>query len=212
METKRKTDELEEPRFEFRVFGQNFDNATKRMARLSMPVAENLWERQSEEIYILSNANDDSSVKIRAGKIDIKNYVKSVQGYEQWEPILKEEFPITDSLISETIFPAFNIKLTPSNKESYTYEEFMELVHKFPQLLAVNVHKQRFAYFVNNTICEVAKVMVNGAEITTMSSESTVIEDIEKTVKDVGLEGLENVNYLQALKRVVGMVNKPFKN
>lgn len=212
MDTKKKTDALQKPRFEFRVFGNDFDNATKRMARLSMPVAENLWERQSDEIYILSNANDNSSVKIRARKIDIKNYVKSVQGYEQWEPILKEAFPITASLLSETIFPALNIKLPPSSKESYTYEEFIELVHTFPELLAVNVHKQRFAYFVNNTICEVAKVLINGAEILTISSESTEVDDIKKTITDVGLEGLENVNYLQALKRVVGMVNTPIKN
>ena len=176
-----------------------------------MPVAENLWERQSDEIYILSNANNNSSVKIRAGKIDIKQYVNSVNGYEQWEPILKEVFPINSTQLIETIFPAFNIKPSTLNKKSYTYEEFIELVNTYPELLAVNVRKQRFAYFVNNTICEVANVLINGAEILTMSSESTEIDDITKTIEAVGLQGMENVNYLQALKRIVGMVNKPFK-
>jgi hypothetical protein len=31
-------------------------------------------------------------------------------------------------------------------------------------------------------------------------------------VKDIGLEGVENINYLQAIKRVIGMINKPFAN
>ena len=40
--------EISKPRFEFRTFGQNFDNANKRMARLSMPVPEKVWERHSD--------------------------------------------------------------------------------------------------------------------------------------------------------------------
>ena len=38
------------------------------------------------------------------------------------------------------------------------------------------------------------------------------IEDIKKTIADVGLEGVENINYLQAIKRVIGMSNKPLAN
>jgi len=35
-----KIGEISKPRFEFRTFGQNFDNAAMRMARLSAPVPE----------------------------------------------------------------------------------------------------------------------------------------------------------------------------
>ena len=38
------------------------------------------------------------------------------------------------------------------------------------------------------------------------------VEDIKKTLADVGLEGVENINYLQAIKRVIGMINKPLAN
>ena len=38
------------------------------------------------------------------------------------------------------------------------------------------------------------------------------IEDIKKTIADCGLEGVENINYLQAIKRVIGMINKPLAN
>lgn len=65
---------------------------------------------------------------------------------------------------------------------------------------------------VNNTICEFGYVWVNGARISTVNSESTEIEDIKKTIKDLGLEGVENINYLQAIKRVIGMIDKPLAN
>jgi hypothetical protein len=38
------------------------------------------------------------------------------------------------------------------------------------------------------------------------------VEDILKTIKDCGLEGVENINYLQAIKRVIGFINKPIAN
>ncbi len=49
-----KIGEVSKPRFEFRSFGQCFCEAHKRMARLSMPVPEKVWERLSDEIYIIS--------------------------------------------------------------------------------------------------------------------------------------------------------------
>ena len=53
-----KIGEISKPRFEFRSFGQCFCEAHKRMARLSVPVPEKVWERESDEIYIISNKND----------------------------------------------------------------------------------------------------------------------------------------------------------
>ena len=34
----------------------------------------------------------------------------------------------------------------------------------------------------------------------------------KKTIADCGLEGLENINYLQAIKRVIGMSDKLLAN
>ena len=51
-----------------------------------------------------------------------------------------------------------------------------------------------------------------GAKVVTINSESTEIEDIKKTIADCHLEGVENINYLQAIKRVIGMSDKPLAN
>ena len=89
-----KMGEASKPRFEFRSFGQNFETAAKRMARLSMPVPEKFWERHSDEIYIMSRTNDINNTKIRDGKMDIKTLVQTVDGLEQWNPLMKGEFPM----------------------------------------------------------------------------------------------------------------------
>ena len=203
---------ISKPRFEFRSFGQNFDRAHQRMARFSVPVPEKVWERSSDEVYIISAANDINNTKIRDGKMDIKTYVQTVQGLEQWNPLMKGEFPISAKVLRDEVFPAFMVEMPPLTKDSYTYDEFIEMVRKHLLLAAVRVHKQRFGYMVNDTICEVGNVLINGAKVVTINSESTEIEDILKTVREVGLEGVENINYLQAIKRVIGMSPKPLAN
>lgn len=207
-----KIGEISKPRFEFRTFGQNFDNAAMRMARLSVPVPEKVWERHSDEIYILSRTNDINNTKIRDGKMDIKTYVQTVQGLEQWNPLMKGEFPMKAEILRNEVFPAFQVEMPELKKDVYTYDEFISMIRNHPDLAAVRVHKQRFGYMVNNTICEYGYVLVNGARIMTINSESTEVDDILKTIKDIGLEGVENINYLQAIKRVIGMIDKPLAN
>ncbi|RKX92835.1 MAG: hypothetical protein DRP59_04500 [Spirochaetes bacterium] len=201
-----------DPRFEFRTFGRAFDEAAFRMARLSVPVPEKVWERHSEEIYIVSATNDVNNTKIRNGKMDIKTFVQEKEGLEQWNPLMKGEFPISKKVLEEEVFPAFQVEMPALDKDSYTLDEFIAMVKAHKDLQAVKVEKQRYGYSVNETICEVANVWINGAKVVTINSESTVIADILKTLKDVGLEGTENINYLQAIKRVIGMIDKPLSN
>jgi len=204
--------EISKPRFEFRTFGQDFTKAIERMARLSVPVPEKVWERHSDEIYILSRTNDINNTKIRDGKMDIKTFVQSVDGLEQWNPLMKGEFPISAEVLKREVFPAFMVEMPELNKDTYTYEEFISMVKAHPDLQAVRVHKQRWGYMLNDTICEAGAVIINGAKVMTINSESTEVEDIKKTIKDVGLEGIENINYLQAIKRVIGMSDKKLAN
>jgi hypothetical protein len=207
-----KIGEISKPRFEYRTFGQDFSNQIFRMARLSAPVPEKVWRRVSDEIYILSRTNDINNTKIRDGKMDIKTFVQEVDGLEQWNPLMKGEFPISADVLKNEVFPAFMVDMPALTKATYTYEEFIEMINQHPDLQAVKVHKERFGYMLNNTICEVANVLINGAKLISINSESTEVEDIKKTMKDVGLEQMENINYLQAIKRVIGMINKDFVN
>lgn len=212
IKSKMKIGEISKPRFEFRTFGQNFDKSAKLMARLSTPVPKKVWERTSDEIYILSKTNNINNTKIRNGKIDIKTYVKTIDGLEQWNPLMKGEFPISKKVLEKDVFPAFQVEIPNFTQDSYTYEEFMDMIAKHKDLQGVKVHKQRFGYMVNNTICEVGNVLVNGAKVVTINSESTELEDIKKTIIDCELKEYENINYLQVIKRIIGWINKPLAN
>jgi hypothetical protein len=207
-----KIGEVSKPRFEYRTFGQDFEEEAYTMSRLSMPVPEKVWERESEEIYILSRTNDINNTKIRDGKMDIKTFVQTVDGLEQWNPLMKGEFPMSKEMLEKEVFPAFQVEMPKLTKDTYTYEEFMAIIKANKDLAAVKVYKLRFGYMVNNTICEFGEVLINGAKVYTLNSESTEIEDIKKTMKDVGLTEFENINYLQAIKRVIGMIDKPLAN
>jgi len=207
-----KIGEISKPRFEFRTFGQNFDASAKLMARLSGPVPQKVWERESDEIYILSKTNDINNTKIRDGKMDIKTFVQTVDGLEQWNPLMKGEFPISAEVLKNEVYTAFKVDAPDFEKDTYTMEEFLEMVDSHADLQAVRVHKERFGFMVNNTICEVADVLINGAHVVSINSESTEVGDIKKTMDDLGVAKVENINYLQAIKRIIGWSKKELAN
>ena len=209
---KLKVGEISKPRFEFRSFGQDFTKAAERMARLSEPIPEKLWVRESDEIYIVSRMNDVNNTKIRDKKMDIKTYVQTVDGLEQWNPLMKGEFPIAASVLRDEVFPAFQTNMPTISEDDVSLDEFLSMVGDDDKLQAVRVHKERFGYMVHDTICEVANVLINGARVASINSESTEIDDIQATINSLGLQGIENINYLQAIKRVIGMVDKPLAN
>lgn len=209
---KLKIGEISKPRFEFRTFGRDFTEAAYLMTRLSVPVPAKVWERTSEETYIISKTNDVNNTKIRDGKMDIKTFVTESDGLEQWNPLMKGEFPMKAEMLSKEVFPAFKVDMPKLEKEEYTLEEFLQMVKDHPDLQAITVEKERFGYMVNDTICEYANVWINGAMVVTVNSESTELDDIKKTIKDLGLEGVENINYLQAAKRITGMIDKKLAN
>ncbi len=204
--------EISKPRFEFRTFGRDFEESAYLMSRLSVPVPEKVWERTSKETYIISRTNDVNNTKIRDGKMDIKTFVQEVDGLEQWNPLMKGEFPMKAEILENEVFPAFKVEMAELDKEEYTLDEFLTIIKNHPDLQAVSVEKERFGFMVNDTICEYANVWINGAMVVTINSESTELDDIKKTIKDLGLEGIENINYLQAAKRIVGMIDKKLAN
>jgi len=61
---------------------------------------------------------------------------------------------------------------------------------------------------INGTICEYAKVLIDGNMLEAVSSESTEIDNVTITLFDLGMNDFENINYLKAIKRVIGMSDK----
>ena len=110
----------------------------------------------------------------------------------------------------DDVFPAFGVSVPDFKREIYTLDQYLEeIIKPHPDLVAVNVFKRRFAFTINGCIAELADVLVNGALIRTANLESTDVEAILEAKKMVNLEEYENVNYLMAIKRIIGMEPMP---
>jgi hypothetical protein len=83
------------------------------------------------------------------------------------------------------------------------------VVRPHPDLTAVHVFKRRFGFTINDCLAEIAELLINGAAIKTAAVESTDLEAILEVKRRLGLTDYENVNYLVAIKRIIGMLPAP---
>ncbi|MCP4409407.1 MAG: hypothetical protein GY807_16990 [Gammaproteobacteria bacterium] len=190
------------PRYEFRTFAQNFGMVETKMRKLS-PCA---MIRESAEVYIVSAANNHNNTKIRDIKMDIKELAEEKQGLERWNPRMKGEFPMAADVIRNDVFPVFAVAEPDFKRETYSLDQYLnELILPHPELSAVSVFKRRFAFTINSCITEIAQLLINGAAIQTVAVELEDIDAILKARELLGLTEYENVNYLLAIKRIIGM-------
>ena len=190
------------PRAEFRVFGKDIIESVK----------EHMWECKATlykarimpaETYILSKKTNDANVKVRDGLLDIKTKVgQTPDGYEIFQPRGKFQFPVKKEELS-AILSNLQVAMT-LDKESYSFDEFCEMVKSHNDLTLVTVEKKRYGFSVNGVICEYAYVWFNGALVETACCESENYEDMKTAVKALGLSEMPNTNYLKAAKKVVG--------
>lgn len=190
------------PRYEFRAFAQNFGLVEDKIRSFS--ACEKY--RESREIYLVSRGNDKNNTKIRDAMIDIKVLVNEAQGLEQWAPRMKGEFPLAVETIRDELFPAFGVSLPRLERSSYALDQFQqELILPHRDLFAAQVVKRRFGFTVNGCITELADLLVNGAAIRTVAVESEDAAAVLRALDMLGLREYQNVNYLLAIKRIIGM-------
>jgi hypothetical protein len=191
-----------QPRYEFRAFAQHFGLVEEKMRKLSK--LEKF--RESSEIYILSAKNNKSNVKIRYDALDIKVFVKEDRGLQQWRPQFREEFPIKRKTIRDEMMAALGVAVVELNRSEYTPDQLLErIIEPHPELVLARVFKRRFGYTINGCISEIAELLINGAAIKTIAIESVDAEAVLKAKEMLGLQEYENVNYLLAIKRILGL-------
>lgn len=189
-------------RAEFRVFGQGIiDVVTEKM----WPAHATLFKVRvmPPETYILSKKTDEANVKVRDGLLDIK--VKTGQtpeGYEIFQPRGKFQFPVKRDELLE-ILSFLKVDLT-IEAEEISFDEFKRLAADCPDLAFVTVEKKRYGFSVNGVICEYAYLWLNGAQIESACCESEDYGAMRAAVEALGIAEMPNVNYLKAIKRVIG--------
>ncbi len=193
-------------RYEFRDFAHDFgivEEAISQHARVAR-------YRESLEVYIISAGNDENNTKVRGGLMDIKMLVNRDRGLEQWNPRMKGEFPLPRHIIQDEVFPAFGVTVPNLKRDGYSFEEYLdEIINPHPDLVAVSVYKQRSGFDIDSCSAELANVYINGALMRTVCLESTDPDLVLETRTRLHLDDRENVNYLLAIKRVIGMAPLP---
>jgi len=194
--------ETTDPRFEFRAFDDDFGLSEQLLQKhASEPVI-----RESSEIYIISSKTNTHNTKIRYRLLDIKRLLKTEKGLEQWSPVLKASFSLSKEIITEEIFKAFNTNPLNVNKAEYSLPEFItEIIQPHPDLTLVQVKKKRWGYIINNCLCELAEVYIDKSFLKTVAIESTEIAAILETKRMLQMDRYENLNYLAAIKLVLGI-------
>ncbi len=190
-----------QPRFEFRVWSDQLDTVRDRIASLAEPYEV----RESVETYIVSAASTDANPKVRGDRLDIKVLIATREGFEQWEPQLKTSFPIPASVIRNDFFRILGEFAPDLDRESYTYEQFLDdIVWRHDDLAAIEVVKQRRISTVNGCITDLAHVSIAGTDLQTAAVESTDLEALREARHLTGLDAYENTNYPAAIRQAIG--------
>lgn len=192
------------PRYEFRIFGVKCIDSY--IAALKQQGVKGKV-RHISEIYLMTAGNSEINIKIRNKLLDIKTLVRQENGLEQWNPTEVGTFPLAKEKVKNEIFPALGVECPALDREVYTLKQFMqELVIEDPDIKVALTEKERNAYEFEDCICEYADVLINGSLMRTLAIESENPDLIYNAIKKLKIDAtLENVNYPQALKRVLGL-------
>jgi exopolyphosphatase/guanosine-5'-triphosphate,3'-diphosphate pyrophosphatase len=188
------------PRWEWRTFGERFGQSDDQFTRL-----ESGGIQESDELYLLSSLTE-VNVKIRNLLMDIKTLEQvNAEGLEQWKPVMKGFFPLAASEV-KNVFNVLGVAPPPLARVDYTLEQFVrELAAPAGRLRAVEVHKKRTRYTVGGCMAELTEVVAEGKRIRTVAIESEDPALLITTVRELGLDRFQNVNYPRGLKQLVGM-------
>jgi hypothetical protein len=191
-----------QPRYEFRAFAQHFGRIEEKIRQLS----ELERFRESNEIYLISAVNNTKNIKIRYDTLDIKAFAREEKGLQQWHPHLKTEFPLQREVIKDEVFASLGVAIPPFDQSEYTVAQFLDhIIHPHPELVSATVFKRRFGYTINGCISEIAELLINGAAIKTVAVESEDAAAVLEAKEMIGLQEYENVNYILAIKRILGL-------
>jgi hypothetical protein len=190
------------PRYEFRAFAQSFGRVVD--AIRSRSACE--FIRESTDTYLVTAVNDSNNVKLRYNQLDVKALMTVEQTLEQWRPVLKLDFPVPAARISDDIFPLLGIAAPVLPLENYSAEQFLdEVAQPHSEVRLACVFKQRFHFTIGECRVEINQLLINGAAIQSIAVESENLTAV-LTVRDaLGLGPYQNVNYLLAIKRILGL-------
>lgn len=192
-------------RHEFRAFARNFGIVEERLrARLTSPRL-----RESDELYIVGAGITDHNVKVRDNQIDIKVLRDRAHDMERWMPALKTALPVADAQARRQLIAALGAAPELGAAPPDMRDAVEQWVRSQPGLVPARVFKRRLTGIIDDCLCEMTEVSINGAWCMTACVESVDWRTALALVCELGLDAWPNENYVQAIRRVTGLVPMP---
>jgi exopolyphosphatase/guanosine-5'-triphosphate,3'-diphosphate pyrophosphatase len=186
------------PRWEWRTFGDRFGAADDLLAALTPNRV-----RSSDELYFVS-VHSDASVKVRDGLMDVKHLLRvDDDGLELWTPVLQTGFPLSRDDTS-AVLASLGVTESDLGPTSYPLDSFIdELIRPHPDVRAVDVHKQRAHYVVEDCMIELTELTADRVTTRTLSVESPDPSKVSTIVGKLGLADRRNVSVARGLKALL---------
>ena len=180
------------PRYEFRIWSESLTPLQQKLEAKA-----EARETRSQETYLISAVTEKCNAKIRAELMDIKVLTAEDRGLEQWRPILKAGFPLSNSAIAEQILPSLQLTPPALTMDDYTMEEFFqEVVRKEPKIAVADVTKTRYQFNIGACAAEYSNITINKMPRDTVAVESTDPDAVLQLVRELGINA-PNVSYIR---------------
>ncbi len=187
---------IKKPRFEFRVFGENFKRALSILSNI-IPLRENI---KSSETYIVIKNDLSVNIKIRDNSLEIKTLIENNNFLQKWKPVLKIDFPLDKETLKNEVFPYLKLNETILLKEQlYSQKQFLQLFENKRSIIISKVKKERTFYIFESILCEVTKVNLQDSDITTLCLETENKEELKSFISFLKLDKIKNTSYPKML-------------
>lgn len=185
------------PRWEWRTFARQIE------PRIDLAAQPKTRHAVSSEIYLVCETSDDNP-KIRDDKMDIKHLQRiDADGLEQWKPVMKADFPLSADQLRE-VYRTLELGTPREEGATIGMEAFLALLGGDRRVRAVRVDKVRDLFDVGGCIVEAADVSFDGDAYRTLAVEDPDPRKVVDTIAALGLSGRDNLNYVKAIRTLVG--------
>ncbi len=124
-------------------------------------------------------------------------------GLEQWKPVLKAEFPLSAAQV-ESVLGALGVHGELA-REEYALDQLLgDVVDPSPDLLSVEVRKRRRHVTLGGAMAELTDLGAGRGDTRTIAVESVDPALVTAAVRELGLDGRQNVSVPRGLKTLVG--------
>jgi hypothetical protein len=166
------------PRFERRAWAPAFPE-------LPDPAAE----QGAEEIYLLRPGRADFNLKLRDGRLELKELVALHDGLQQWRPTAKLEFPLPSAELGKLDIEP------PAAPVDYPSFEALRPVLERAGLVVLPLCKRRRLFERAGCRAETALVEAAGRRLATAAVEDVDPERVRRAAVEMGLDRLPNRAY-----------------